>query len=205
MQQYACSDQGAPLTLTGVSFIPGSSTWGKAQGARVPVGVAPVPPVVAVAEAAGAVPDALVDEVEQPVPRLCVGRRRIQRVQGRIHCRKPAVLREVVADGRQLPGIRLLGVYREDGATAYGGDMSLGTVFRLLAPPRFTSFNRLADGDLQIDIRGFPNMMHRLEASTDLVTWVALTNRSATDGSLSFVDPEARTQERRFYRAAWVQ
>lgn len=70
----------------------------------------------------------------------------------------------------------------------------------LIQAPRL-SVMRLNNGELQIQLRGNEGTQYAIEASTDFVSWVLLTNLVSTSGSESFQDPNARTLSRRFYRA----
>lgn len=49
------------------------------------------------------------------------------------------------------------------------------------------------------------NRAYRLEASTDLLTWSPLTNVNTASESVPFIDPEAASQPRRYYRAIEVR
>jgi hypothetical protein len=59
----------------------------------------------------------------------------------------------------------------------------------------------LPDGTLKIDVLGVPNALHRLEASTDLVTFSVIGSTTAdSSGVFSFIDTDADILRRRFYR-----
>ena len=88
------------------------------------------------------------------------------------------------------------------GTTMSGGDMNLGTVFRLGNPPfEFSSFSRLPDKTFLLSISGSSNTTCRIDASTNLLNWVTLTNLVNTNGVIQFKDALAPNFPRRFYRA----
>ena len=107
-------------------------------------------------------------------------------------------------DGRQPAGGLTQG---SDGAfygtTSAGGTMNAGVVFRL-GPTllEFTGFNLLSDNTVALTISGAPNTTCRIDASTDLVTWVTLTNTPNPNGTVQFIDTAAPAFSRRFYRAS---
>ena len=87
------------------------------------------------------------------------------------------------------------------GSTLFGGDLNVGTIFRLGPTPfQFTSFSRLLTDIFSVSISGSPNTACRLEASTDLVNWVTLTNRLNATGTLQFFDQNSASFLRRYYR-----
>jgi len=89
--------------------------------------------------------------------------------------------------------------------TADGGRYGDGAVFRLArAQPQFTSFAQLPDGSFQLSLSGASNFTYRIDASSDLVNWVALTNFFNASGTVRFVDRSASNFDRRFYLAAWA-
>jgi uncharacterized repeat protein (TIGR03803 family) len=89
------------------------------------------------------------------------------------------------------------------GTTSEGGDLNLGTVFRLgLNPFRFTSISRLADKTVLLSLSGSTNTHCRIDASTNLVHWDTLTNLPDQTGTVQFHDLAAPNFSRRFYRAA---
>ena len=88
------------------------------------------------------------------------------------------------------------------GTTSAGGAMNYGTVFRLGPTPfEFTSFNQLANKTFSLSISGSSNTSCRIDASTNLVNWVTLTNLPNTAGGVQFIDASATNFPRRFYRA----
>jgi hypothetical protein len=59
----------------------------------------------------------------------------------------------------------------------------------------------LTQDGLSLTLACDAGLSYTLEVSTDLHTWTALTSLKATSETLTFVDPDAKTSERRFYRA----
>ena len=68
-----------------------------------------------------------------------------------------------------------------------------------LAPPTL-----LPDGSVRLSLSATPDLTYRLDASTNLVDWAALTNIANPSGTIQFIDLEATNFSRRFYRAVWV-
>jgi hypothetical protein len=64
---------------------------------------------------------------------------------------------------------------------------------------------RRPDGRFQFWLRGETGRQYRIDASTNLITWSALTNMSAAANELSYSDPESPQVGRRFYRAVVVE
>lgn len=95
-----------------------------------------------------------------------------------------------------------------DGAwygTTYNDGLGAGTVFRLtMAPSRFTSVTLSPDKSIQLSLTGASNFTYRIDASTDLLSWVTLTNVLNSTGTIQFTDPQAPDFQQRFYRAVWV-
>lgn len=89
------------------------------------------------------------------------------------------------------------------GTTKNGGDpRGDGTIFRFgTAPFQFTSFSRLADNNYSLSLVGSTNTTCRIDASTNLVDWVILTNFPDATGGIQFTDLSASHFPRRFYRA----
>lgn len=107
-------------------------------------------------------------------------------------------------DGAQ-PGGLVQGV---DGAlygnTQYGGDLDVGTIFRMTtAPFSFSTTASLTNRTFQMVVRGSAGATYRLEASTNLATWVSLTNVLNATGTVQFIDVNASKFPSRFYRAVW--
>ena len=68
-----------------------------------------------------------------------------------------------------------------------------------LAPPSL-----LSDGSVHFSLSAMPGLVYRLDASTNLVDWAALTNIADPSGTIQFIDLEATNFSQRFYRAVWV-
>ena len=60
------------------------------------------------------------------------------------------------------------------------------------------------NGSPTLRITGLENNRFALEASTNLLKWVALRTNTVAGGSFDFVDDTAAGVSRRFYRARWV-
>jgi hypothetical protein len=59
---------------------------------------------------------------------------------------------------------------------------------------------RRSSGQYELTFAGAPGLTYALEASSNLVQWVALTNLLATNGISSFLDEGAENRPLRFYR-----
>jgi uncharacterized repeat protein (TIGR03803 family) len=98
------------------------------------------------------------------------------------------------------------------GTTSNGGTFGAGTVFRLAAPTLvtnsqqalFTPLTTMPNGSAQIRFGGALGYSYRLDASTDLVDWTALSTFSNTNGIMQWIDSDATNYPHRFYRATWV-
>jgi hypothetical protein len=60
---------------------------------------------------------------------------------------------------------------------------------------------RASNGLPELRFTGEPNRPYRLQASTNLVDWLDISTNTPVNGLLRFVDPNAASMERRFYRA----
>ncbi len=94
------------------------------------------------------------------------------------------------------------------GTTIWGGDLGLGTAFRVGAvrPPRLTQVAHSQDGNIGLALSGAPYVIWRVEVATNLsdpVTWRPLTNVAPTNGTAQFTDLGATNSPSRFYRAVW--
>ncbi len=63
------------------------------------------------------------------------------------------------------------------------------------------AMQRETNGPPQVTVTGEPFERYRLEASTDLVHWVALTNVVSSNGVMAIIDVDAALYPKRFYRA----
>jgi hypothetical protein len=67
--------------------------------------------------------------------------------------------------------------------------------------PRLAPFAWLPNGPLTFTLFGEPGQNYRIEASSDLANWLALTNFVSATGTNQFTDPAAPSFNRKFYRA----
>ena len=70
--------------------------------------------------------------------------------------------------------------------------------------PNMALPTRLPDGSVRLSLTATPGLTYRLDASTNLVDWAALTNIANPSGTIQFIDLEATNSSQRFYRAVWV-
>jgi hypothetical protein len=75
----------------------------------------------------------------------------------------------------------------------------------VVLPPHFTSVSMSPDGKPLFSLDAVSNLTYRIDASTDLVTWMALTNLPNPTGTLQFTDPDTTNFLLRFYRAVWAR
>ncbi len=61
--------------------------------------------------------------------------------------------------------------------------------------------SRLPNGDYQLQLAGEPGRTYLIQASSNLVHWVTLTNLTSTTSLAWFIDVDAKLYPRRFYRA----
>jgi uncharacterized delta-60 repeat protein len=66
---------------------------------------------------------------------------------------------------------------------------------------RLCSIDRLSNGQIRLSLESVPGRSYTLEGSTNLLDWVALETRFASGWSLLFIDTNAPSFGRRFYRA----
>ncbi len=59
---------------------------------------------------------------------------------------------------------------------------------------------RLENGHWQFRLTGLPNTSYLFQASTNLTTWMTLTNLASPTGLIDFTDAEATNHPSRFYR-----
>lgn len=90
------------------------------------------------------------------------------------------------------------------GVTVFGGSTGSGTVFRLAppSPPLFDSPKLFSDGSCRFWITGPAGQNCRVDVSTNLKDWRALTNFTSSGGAVQVIDSSASTDTQRFYRAA---
>jgi hypothetical protein len=91
------------------------------------------------------------------------------------------------------------------GTAPLGGSVNSGTLFRLAPSPAIVSLVQTAPGkDMQLAVTSEPFFDYRIEASTDHLHWMVLTNAYNSTGVIQVSDPDATKFPSRFYRAAWV-
>jgi hypothetical protein len=81
--------------------------------------------------------------------------------------------------------------------------------FYRLAPPTAVSGLRLGLGSarplsssgLDLVLFSSPGLEYRIDASSDLLSWTAVTNFVSTNATMHFMDSSATNYSRRFYRA----
>ena len=74
------------------------------------------------------------------------------------------------------------------------------------APPQLMDGMRRAGGEFSFTLRGVPESVYYLQASTDLISWTTIsTNILPVDGVLKISDPDAHLFSSRFYRAVKKQ
>jgi hypothetical protein len=70
----------------------------------------------------------------------------------------------------------------------------------LLLLPRIRNVNRLPNSSLQLHVDALDQRRFSVQASQDLLIWMELTNAFASNGVITFRDPQSNTSTRRFYR-----
>jgi len=121
-----------------------------------------------------------------------------------------------LADGGNISGattltLTLTGV-TETNAGSYavvitnqvGSVSSAAAILTVVLPPRFTSITLLADASPLLSLEAVANLTYRIDASTDLTSWTALTNIAPPNAAFQFTDPGATGVLQRYYRAVWV-
>jgi hypothetical protein len=79
-----------------------------------------------------------------------------------------------------------------------------GSITPITVQVEFTVTSILPNGTQRLKILGAALRAHRVEFSTDLLTWSPLaTVNAAADGTFSLDDPAAATSPRRFYRVTY--
>jgi lysophospholipase L1-like esterase len=71
----------------------------------------------------------------------------------------------------------------------------------LQAAPVWVDAVALPDGSVRFSLSATPDLTYRLDASTNLVDWTALTNLASPSGAIQFIDLNATNFSQRFYRA----
>jgi uncharacterized repeat protein (TIGR03803 family) len=93
------------------------------------------------------------------------------------------------------------------GTTADGGEMSLGSIFKLSWPVAITRYER-SGNTAQLGWNGVPNWPYRIQARTNLSAltddWADIgTNTTSLDGTCQLSVSETPYTPARFYRIAW--
>ena len=89
------------------------------------------------------------------------------------------------------------------GSSAVGGasaDYDWVTI-KYAPAPQFTTNRFAPDGSFLLSLEGGCNATYRIEVSTNLLSWLVLTNVTTTNGTVEIADPEAAHFPGRFYRA----
>ncbi len=90
-------------------------------------------------------------------------------------------------------------------ATDVGGAISASTAINVtLIAPAITSAQLQGDGGYQLTLNGSIGRLNTLEASTNLVDWIAITNGVNNSGSVTLRDAQASQFPQRFYRV-WIE
>ncbi len=91
------------------------------------------------------------------------------------------------------------------GTTYYGGELGLGTVFKLWPPqtPDILGI-RVTNSTLQVTFAGAANYHYQILRSTDLKNWIIVDAITMPTGGLyTYMDPSPPTRSA-FYRATWA-
>jgi hypothetical protein len=67
--------------------------------------------------------------------------------------------------------------------------------------PRLGTPKRLSNGSVEFSVADVSGNGHVIEASTNLVSWIALTNLLPSVDVVRFVDPDSAAYQYRFYRS----
>ena len=95
------------------------------------------------------------------------------------------------------------------GTTSAGGDMTGGTVFKLVPPPvgHFSGIARQGATNLTLNATGEVSFAYLLQATTNLLvptSWKTIaTNLTDSGGVFNYTDPAMGNYRQRFYRLRW--
>jgi len=90
-------------------------------------------------------------------------------------------------------------------SSSSGSVTSLLATLTVVAPPQIVSAALLPGMIFKASLLGTPGLNYRIDASTNLIDWMTITNViERTDGP-TFTDPSAASHQQRFYRATWSQ
>jgi uncharacterized repeat protein (TIGR03803 family) len=92
------------------------------------------------------------------------------------------------------------------GGTLPGGIYDNGTVFRLAppTPPQLSLPAVFPDGSLRFSLTAPANQNCRVDVSTNLVSWTALTNILSATNAVQILDAFSHGSGQRFYRASYT-
>jgi uncharacterized delta-60 repeat protein len=105
------------------------------------------------------------------------------------------------ADGLALDQSGNVYVAGHSGTLSNGFDFVTVKYVQAATPPRLDFPTILPGGQFRLTLIGEPGRSYTIQASTDLMTWTALTNFVSATGTNDFIDPGASNLARRFYRA----
>jgi hypothetical protein len=89
------------------------------------------------------------------------------------------------------------------------GAFSVNTSFKIstvgagtsATPPKFTAFQRMADGSFQMQLTGQTGVNYQVQYTSDWKTWTPLNQQIQTGASVTFTDSTNAGTQVRFYRA----
>jgi hypothetical protein len=96
------------------------------------------------------------------------------------------------------------GSYSVAVSNSIGSVSSAGVPLTVVIPPQVNSISLLADRNISMTFSGSSNITYQIDASTNLVQWMDLTNLSSPNGIMQFIDMDATNFARRFYRPTWL-
>jgi uncharacterized repeat protein (TIGR03803 family) len=89
------------------------------------------------------------------------------------------------------------------GTTRAGGELGVGTIFRLLKPLILGSPTRIEGQGLRFSVRGHPGLQVRVQRSSDMTTWNDWLTLPMDGGPVEFSDSISGFQSPQFYRAVF--
>jgi uncharacterized repeat protein (TIGR03803 family) len=97
------------------------------------------------------------------------------------------------------------GLYAALITNVFGSVTSSGARLTVVGQPLFSGIERLPDGNIELLLTGTPNILWRIDTSTNLVDWTTLTNILAPGGTCQLIDSGSTSSPQRFYRAVWAR